>query len=137
MPYVAKVASGELPYLNIFGDDYKTRDGTGERDYIHVMDLAEGHMTALSCLEKNTGFHVINLGTGKSVTVLDLISAFERISGRELKTVIVKRRDGDLPVYFANAERASILLNWRATRQLDKMCESAWHFYKNKTKSRE
>jgi len=126
MPYVAKVASGELPHLNIFGDDYDTKDGTGERDYIHVMDLAYGHMKALQFLKNYPGWHPINLGTGKPLSVLDLVTAFQRVTGRELKKEFVARRPGDLPIYYANPERAKNLLNWEATRSLDEIVKSAW-----------
>lgn len=126
MPYLAKVASGELPHLNIFGDDYETRDGTGERDYIHVMDLAEGHMASLDFLKDRAGFEAINLGTGKPVSVLDLVSAFERASGKKIKREVVERRSGDLPVYYADSSRAKSLLNWHPMNSLDDICSSAW-----------
>ncbi|OYY51376.1 MAG: UDP-glucose 4-epimerase GalE, partial [Polynucleobacter sp. 24-46-87] len=101
MPYVAKVASGELPHLNIFGNDYPTKDGTGERDYIHVMDLAEGHMAALNYLQTHRGWNVINLGTGIPLSVLDLVGAFEKVIKQELSKTFVARRAGDLPIYYA------------------------------------
>ncbi len=126
MPYVAKVASGELPHLNIFGDDYETRDGTGERDYIHVMDLAEGHMAAIDYLKANTGLEVINLGTGKPNSVLDLVSSFENASKSSIKKIINKRRPGDLPIYYANPNKAAKILDWRAQRNLNEMCLSTW-----------
>jgi len=128
MPYVTRVASGSLPHLNIFGDDYKTRDGTGERDYIHVMDLAEGHMAAIDFLEKNSGWHAINLGTGQAKSVMDLVHSFEKASGKHIARKFVDRRPGDLPVYFAKAERAQALMGWKAKRTLDEMCESVWNF---------
>lgn len=129
MPYIAKVASGELPHLNIFGDDYETRDGTGERDYIHVMDLAEGHEAAISFLENSCrGFEAINLGTGKSVSVLELISAYEEVIGRHIKKFITKKRSGDLPVYYAQANKAKKLLNWRAIRSVRDICETTQRF---------
>lgn len=129
MPYIAKVASGELPHLNIFGDDYVTRDGTGERDYIHVMDLAEGHEAAISYLENCCrGFEVINLGTGKSVSVLELISAYEEVIGRKIKKFITKKRPGDLPVYYAQANKAKKLLNWIAIRSVGNICETTQRF---------
>ena len=130
MPYVAKVALGELPYLNIFGDDYETRDGTGERDYIHVMDLAEGHMAALSYLAKSESGNqvVVNLGTGKPISVKEIISAFEKMSGQELKKVVSQKRRGDLPIYFSDIEKAQSLLSWRTKRSLEDMCQDSWNF---------
>lgn len=133
MPYVAKVASGELPYLNIFGDDYETRDGTGERDYIHIIDLAEGHRAALNFLNNNVGLEVINLGTGKPSSVLELISSFEKSCNRKIEKRIVKRRTGDLPVYYANPNKAADILDWRAMRNLDEMCQSVWKWQVNST----
>jgi UDP-glucose 4-epimerase len=134
MPYVAKVAAGQLPQLNIFGDDYQTKDGTGERDYIHVMDLADGHMAALNYLKKHSGWHAINLGTGAPLSVLDLVGAFERAANHELKKVFVARRPGDLPIYYANPERAKTLLNWVATRTLDEIVQSTWLWQKTASK---
>jgi UDP-glucose 4-epimerase len=129
MPYVAKVASGELPYLNIFGDDYETRDGTGERDYIHVMDLAEGHLAALSYLGKEGGsYQVVNLGLGLPISVLELVSAFEKVCGQELKKVVTQKRPGDLSVYYAQVDKATNLLKWKAHRTLGDICQSAWFF---------
>ena len=132
MPYVAKVASGELPHLNIFGDDYETRDGTGERDYIHVVDLAEGHMAGLEFLQKTTGFRVINLGTGKSISVLDLVDAFEKASGSVINVVRTQRRSGDLPIYYADVCLAKKLLGWEAERTLSEICVSMWNSMPNK-----
>lgn len=128
MPYLARVAAGSLQFLNVFGGDYETRDGTGERDYIHVMDLAEGHMAALDFLEKNVGFHIFNLGTGKSASVLECVNAFERATAKELPLQFGPRRDGDLPIYYAKADLACQKLGWAAKRTLDEMCESAWRF---------
>ncbi len=135
MPYVAKVASGELPHLNIFGDDYETRDGTGERDYIHVMDLAEGHKAALYFL-KNTrlGFEAINLGTGKPISVLELVSSYEEVIGRKIKKVISKKRLGDLPIYYAQADKAKKLLEWVSIRTVKDICQSTQLFMANKSK---
>lgn len=128
MPYVVKVASGELPHLNIFGDDYETRDGTGERDYIHVVDLAEGHMAALYFLFTNIGFHAINLGAGKPSSVLELVRAFEHVTGKLISLQLASRRPGDLPIYFAKIDFAKEKLSWVAKRNLIEMCESAWKF---------
>jgi len=135
MPYVAKVASGELPHLNVFGDDYKTRDGTGERDYINVMDLAEGHMASIGFLKNHTGIEVINLGTGKSISVFDLVSSFEKASNKKIPKVIANRRLGDLPSYYAKSYKALSLLSWCPKRSLDQSCQSVWQwqvYFKNK-----
>ncbi|MBU3607783.1 UDP-glucose 4-epimerase GalE [Polynucleobacter nymphae] len=128
MPYVVKVASGELPHLNIFGDDYETLDGTGERDYIHVMDLAEGHMAALHFQNVNAGSNVVNLGTGKSSGVLEIVKAFENITGKVIPLQFAPRRAGDLPIYFAQTGLAKEQLHWVAKRNLIEMCESSWKF---------
>ena len=128
MPYVAKVASGELPHLNIYGDNYETRDGTGERDYIHVMDLARGHMAALEFLQSSTGFEVINLGTGKPTSVIDLLEAFEKVVGKKLKKIVTQRRVGDLPCYYANVEKAAVQLNWKASQSIEVACRDVWKF---------
>lgn len=131
MPYVAKVASGELQRVNVFGGDYPTPDGTGVRDYIHVMDLAEGHIAALDNIDK-FGCDAVNLGTGIGYSVLDMIRAFERASGREIPYVIAPRRAGDVAACYASPKKAAELLNWRARRDLDDMCRDLWNFAKNK-----
>jgi UDP-glucose 4-epimerase len=128
MPYVAKVASGELPHLNIFGNDYETRDGTGERDYVHVVDLADGHMASLDFLKDHAGIEIINLGSEKPSSVLDLVGHFERVSGKIIIKVVKQRRVGDLPIYWANTEKANKLLNWYAKRDLEEICFSAWNY---------
>jgi UDP-glucose 4-epimerase len=128
MPYIAQVAAGQRADLNIFGADYATADGTGVRDYIHVMDLAEGHAAALSFLSQSTGWHAINLGTGKGYSVLDMVQAYEKASGREVPYKIVARRAGDVAACFADPHKACEVLNWRATRTLDEMCTSTWRF---------
>lgn len=128
MPYVVKVASGELPHLNIFGDDYETRDGTGERDYIHVVDLAEGHMASLDFLKDHAGLEIINLGSEKPSSVLDLVGQFERVSGKAIVKVVKQRRAGDLPTYHAHTDKAIKLLNWHTKRDLKEMCSSAWNY---------
>jgi UDP-glucose 4-epimerase len=128
MPYIAQVASGKLPQLNVFGDDYDTPDGTGVRDYIHVMDLAEGHNAALDFLEQETGWHAINLGTGTGYSVLEMVRAFERASGRAVPYVLAPRRAGDIAACYAKAEKAREQLGWTATRTLEYMCESTWRF---------
>ena len=128
MPYVAKVASGELPHLNVFGDDYPTKDGTGERDFIHVMDLAEGHLAALQFLESNTGCHTYNLGTGDAKSVMEFVHSFEKVSGQSVPVKIAPRRDGDLPAYYAKADKALQQLGWKASRSLDEICASTWRW---------
>jgi len=128
VPYLARVASGALTHVNIFGCDYETRDGTGERDYIHVMDLSEGHMASLDFLKQNTGMHIVNLGTGRSVSVLECINAFERASGRSIQRKYCSRRQGDLPISFANPLLAQKKFGWMAKRTLDEMCRDAWYF---------
>ena len=131
MPYVAKVAAQELPILHIFGDDYATKDGTGERDYIHVMDLAEGHTAAVNYLANQEGFRCINLGTGTSYSVLDLVKSFEQVLGNKIPYQISPRRQGDLPKYYADAALAHELLHWKAHRSLHDMCHTTWLFKKN------
>jgi UDP-glucose 4-epimerase len=128
MPYICQVVSGKLPHLNIFGDDYDTKDGTGERDYIHVMDLAEGHAAALAFTKHHRGWEAINLGTGIPYSVYDLISAFEKSANRDIERVVQARRDGDLPIYYAKVTKAKKLLGWGACRGLQLMCNSSWHF---------
>jgi UDP-glucose 4-epimerase len=128
MPYVAQVASGKRPRLQVFGGDYPTADGTGVRDYVHVMDLVEGHLAALLHLDNCPGYCVFNLGTGSGASVLEMVRAFERASGRRIPYEIVARRDGDLAAFWADTERASQVLGWRATRTLDDMCRDAWRW---------
>ncbi|MBZ0097196.1 MAG: UDP-glucose 4-epimerase GalE [Sulfuricella sp.] len=128
MPYVAQVATGKLPYLNIFGNDYPTPDGTGVRDYIHVMDLAEGHLEALKFLTHQTGWHAINLGTGKGNSVLEVVKAFEAASGKPVPYQIAPRRSGDIATCYAKADKAAKQLGWRANRTLEVMCASTWHW---------
>ncbi len=135
MPFVARVATGHLPKLNVFGNDYDTKDGTGERDYIHVMDLAEGHMAALAYLHQHPGWHAINLGTGIPVSVLDLVGAFEKVIGREIPKSFTARRPGDLPVYYAQPDRAKALLNWTAERSLDEIAASTWKWQQTAIKT--
>lgn len=128
MPYIAKVAAGELPVLRVFGGDYATPDGTGVRDYIHVMDLAEGHAAALKFLEGTAGWHAINLGTGQGYSVLEMLAAFERACGKPLAREIVGRRAGDVASCYANPAKAWDLLGWRASRGLEEMCQSTWNW---------
>jgi UDP-glucose 4-epimerase len=129
MPYVCQVASGKLPHLKIFGDDYDTPDGTGRRDYIHVMDLAEGHLATLLYLESQPGCHFINLETGQPYSVKQLVAAFEKTIGHAINQQINALLSGDLPVYYAVADKVKALLNWEAGRSLQSMCDSAWNFH--------
>ncbi len=128
MPFVAQVAVGKLPRLNVFGDDYPTKDGTGVRDYIHVMDLAEGHLAALEYLQEAAGWHAINLGTGQGYSVLDMVKAFEQSCGREVPYAITERRPGDIATCYALPEKARKTLGWAARRGLKDMCDSTWKF---------
>ena len=128
LPYIAQVAVGKLEKLRVFGDDYDTPDGTGVRDYIHVMDLAGGHVAALSYGEKHTGFEAINLGTGKGSSVLEVLHAFEKACGKSLPYEIVGRRAGDIAWSYADASKAKELLGWTAFADLDKMCADGWNF---------
>ena len=131
MPYIAQVAVGSQRELKIFGDDYATVDGTGERDYIHVIDLAEGHVAALEYLANNSGWHAINLGTGKAQSVLEMVQAFESVSGQAVPYEIMPRRPGDVATCYAKVDKAAQILEWRAKRGLIEMCTSVWHFQKN------
>ena len=128
MPYIAQVAAGQRAELSVFGADYSTADGTGVRDYIHVMDLAQGHAAALAFLSVTTGWHAINLGTGKGYSVLDMIRAFEEASGQQVPYKIVARRAGDAAACYADPHKAGESLSWRAIRTLDDMCASTWRF---------
>jgi UDP-glucose 4-epimerase len=128
MPFVAQVAAGERKQLSVFGDDYDTPDGTGVRDYIHVMDLAQGHLAALNYIASNAGLHTFNLGTGQGYSVMEMIRAFEAASGRPVPFTIAPRRAGDIASCYASTARATSVLNWKATRDLKDMCESSWKF---------
>ena len=131
MPLISQVASGQRAELTIFGNDYSTNDGTGVRDYIHVMDLAEGHLKALSYLSHNVGWYALNLGTGKGHSVLEVIRAFEAVSGRLVSYKVVSRRLGDVAICYAKVDKAAEVLNWVAKRSLKDMCASAWIFQSN------
>lgn len=128
MPYVAQVAAGLRERLSVFGNDYLTHDGTGVRDYIHVMDLAEGHLAALTTLLAQEGCMTVNLGTGQGYSVLDLVHTFERSSGRTIPYVFSPRRAGDVASCYADPSLAQELLGWRARRGLDEMCRDAWRW---------
>lgn len=128
MPYVCEVASSRQPELLIFGGDYETPDGTGVRDYIHVVDLAKGHLSAISWLQAHAGVLVANLGTGKGVSVLGLVQAFAEASGRTIPHRIVSRREGDVPVCYADSSYAEKELGWRAERTIEEACRDSWRW---------
>ena len=128
MPMIARVVMGQQGDLEIYGDDYDTPDGTCLRDYIHIMDLAEGHLSALRFMDKSSGFDVFNLGTGYGVSVLELVNAFRKVSGEEVPYRISPRRDGDAPASYANCDKAAVILGWKAKRSLLEMCESTWRW---------
>ena len=128
MPYVAQVAVGKRPKLQVFGNDYDTPDGTGVRDYLHVMDLAEGHVAALRHLLEGNGSLTVNLGTGRGTSVLELVHAFERASGRPVPYEIVGRRPGDVAACYADPSLAAQTIGWRAKRDLDTMCADTWRW---------
>ena len=133
MPYVIKVATGELPILNVFGNDYDTKDGTGVRDYIHVVDLAKGHIKALGKALTNTGVHKYNLGTGHGYSVLEIINTFERVNNIKVNYQIAPRREGDIASCYADASLAEKELNWKAEKTIDDMCRDSYNFIiKNK-----
>ncbi|EGT4601443.1 UDP-glucose 4-epimerase GalE [Clostridioides difficile] len=128
MPYITKIAVGKLKELSVYGNDYPTHDGTGVRDYIHVLDLAAGHVKALQKLEKNPGLVVYNLGTGKGYSVLDLVKAFSKASGKEIPYKIVGRRAGDVAMCYADSSKAEKELGWKAKYELEEMCEDSWRW---------
>lgn len=128
LPYVAQVATGKLEYLSVFGNDYPTPDGTGVRDFIHVVDLALGHLKALDFLRAHAGLHVFNLGTGKGYSVLEIVRAFEQVSGKTVAYKMVPRRPGDIASCYANTDKALLELGWQAERGLDLMCADAWRW---------
>lgn len=128
VPYIAKVAKGELEYLKIFGDDYDTKDGTGVRDYIHVMDLADGHLNALQHINNHNGVHTFNLGTGNGFSVLEILQAFEKASGKKIAYQIIGRRPGDIATCYADVTKAYEILHWTTKRDLLQMCHDHWNF---------
>lgn len=134
MPYITKVAVGELKELSVFGNDYDTIDGTGVRDYIHVVDIAIGHIRALEKLETNSGLVTYNLGTGNGFSVLQLVKAFSKASGKEISYKIAPRRAGDVAICYADPSKANRELNWKAERTLEQMCEDSWRWQKNNPK---
>ena len=135
MPYIVRVANGELKELSVFGNDYNTHDGTGVRDYIHVVDLAKGHISALEKLDKEKqGLFIYNLGTGTGYSVLDMVKAFENATGKEVPYKITPRRPGDIATCYADPKKAKEELGWQATKNLDDMCKDSWGYIENRDK---
>lgn len=130
VPYIAQVAAGKLQQLSVFGDDYDTPDGTGVRDYIHVVDLAAGHVCAIEYAEKNKGFEAVNLGTGNGSSVLEVVSAYEKACGNPINKRMVLRRSGDIATCFADASKAKKLFGWEAKSDINEMCADSWNFTK-------
>ena len=128
MPYINYVAVGKLDHLNVFGNDYDTEDGTGVRDYIHVVDLAKGHLKAIDKAREVAGVNIYNLGTGKGYSVLDIVNTFQDVNGIEIKYEIVERRPGDIAVCYADPTKAKKELGWIADKDLEQMCKDAWNF---------
>ena len=132
MPYISKVASGELECLSVFGNDYNTPDGTGVRDYIHVVDLAKGHIKAIEKITKDNGLFIYNLGTGTGYSVLDIINAFEKVNNIKINYKIAPRREGDIDSCYADPTKAFNELGFKAEKTIEDMCRDAWNFEKNK-----
>ncbi len=130
MPYVTQVAVGKRPHLSVFGNDYDTHDGTGVRDYIHVVDLAKGHVAAVKKLEEKAGLKLYNLGTGKGYSVLDIVKNFEEATGVKIPYVITARRPGDIATCYSNADLALKELGWKAENGIKEMCEDSWRWQK-------
>ena len=131
MPYITKVAVGELEKLHVFGNDYDTHDGTGVRDYIHVVDLADGHVKAVEYAMEHTGAEVFNLGTGKGYSVLDLVKAFESANGVKVPYTIAPRRPGDIATCYSDPSKAEQVLGWRAQKDIEDMCRDSWRWQQN------
>ena len=128
MPYIVKVATGEYDKLHVFGNDYDTKDGTGVRDYIHVVDLAKGHIKAIEYIKNNGGLGIFNLGTGRGCSVIELIETFEKVNNIKIPYVIEERRPGDIDEYYGDPTLANQILNWQAEKTLEDMCEDAYRF---------
>lgn len=131
LPYVTQVAIGKLPYLHVYGDDYNTHDGTGVRDYIHVVDLAKGHVKAIDNLDKLTGVEIFNLATGHGYSVLDIVKTFEKVNGVKIEYKIEGRREGDIDETYADASKAEKVLGWICDNGLEEMLEDSWRWQKN------
>jgi len=136
MPFVAQVVSGQQKELLVFGDDYPTKDGTGVRDYIHVQDLAEGHLAALQYLERESGLIAVNLGTGRGYSVFEMIDAFEKVASKKVPYKVVARRPGDIAVCYADPTLAKKLFSWEAKLDIDRMCQDAWRWQQNSANSK-
>lgn len=134
VPYIARVASGQYPYLNIFGADYKTKDGTGVRDYIHVVDLAKAHVKALEYANKFVGADIFNIGTGQGYSVLEVLHAYEKACGKKINYNVVARRQGDIATCYADTSKAEKLLNFKTTLNLEQMCYDSYHFVASRKK---
>ena len=130
LPYISQVAVGKLPYLHVYGDDYDTHDGTGIRDYIHVVDLAKGHVLAVDKIDELSGVNIFNLATGNGYSVLDVLHAFEKACGKEIPYQIEARREGDIDKSYADATKAKEILGWVAENGIDQMCEDTWKWQK-------
>ena len=130
MPYIVRVAAGQLEKLTIFGDDYPTPDGSCVRDYLHVVDLAKGHLKALEYAASHKGVEAVNLGTGRGQSVFELVQAFEKANGVAVNRVVGARRDGDLPAIWADTQKAKEVLNWTADKTIEQMCMDSWNFVK-------
>ncbi len=137
MPYITQVAVGKLPQLGVFGDDYPTHDGTGVRDYIHVVDLAKGHVKAIDYAKRNKGTEIINLGTGTGYSVLDIVKAFMKVNEVEIPYTIKPRRAGDIAECYADPAKAFEKLGWKAEKTLEDMCRDSWRWQKNNPKGYE
>lgn len=131
MPYISQVAVGKLKQLTVYGNDYPTPDGTCRRDYIHVVDLAKGHVKAIEYVMQNSGVEIFNLGTGIPYSVTEIVTAFERVNNLKINYVYGKRRDGDLPDCYANADKALRVLGWKTEKSLEDMCRDSWNWQKN------
>ncbi|WP_275372925.1 UDP-glucose 4-epimerase GalE [Clostridium tertium] len=131
MPYITKVAAGELSELKIFGDDYDTKDGTGVRDFIHVVDIARGHIKALESLKNKSGIFTYNLGTGNGYSVLEIVKTFEKVNNMKIPYRIVERREGDIAICYADSSKSNRELGWVAEKSLEEMCKNSWRWQKN------
>ncbi len=135
MPYIVRVASGELKELSVFGNDYPTPDGTGVRDYLHVVDLAKGHVKALEKLNKDQqGLHIYNLGTGRGYSVLEIVHTFEKVTGKKVQYKIVDRREGDIAIAYADTKKSHEELGWIAEKNLEDMCKDSWNYIEKSQK---
>ena len=131
MPYITQVAVGKREQLGVFGNDYDTPDGTGVRDYIHVVDLARGHVSALQAIERNCGLAIYNLGTGRGYSVLDIVNAFQRVNNVKVPYQILPRRAGDIATCYSDPTKARTELGWQAQYGIDEMCRDSWTWQKN------